>query len=163
MQATRDMHAAAIPMALVLLILLLVLAPAARAGELERSFAAGPGSRLVIALDFGSVEVERHAGDRIHLVATARGVGAGGVRFGAQADGGDVRLHGDAEPWVHWLRSAPGVRVKARVPAGVEVHVDAPAVVDVSGATMPPERGDAPAPLAPIASTFSAAGAAPAP
>jgi hypothetical protein len=109
---------------------------AAGAEDLDRSFAASSSGRLVIALEFGSVDVVRHDGDRIHLEAVSRGVGASGVRFAARSDGDDVYLESDAEPWVRWLQTAPRVRVRARVPRGVQVRVDAPSRVEVSGAEL---------------------------
>lgn len=120
-----------------LLGLLLGLALPAWGGELDRSFAVASGGKLIIALDFGSVDVERHEGDQIHIEARSRGVGASSVHFATRTEGRDVYFAGDAEPWVRWLNSAPGVRVRARVPEGVQVRVDAPSRVDVSGADVP--------------------------
>ena len=114
---------------------LAALAPAvgASADDLRESFRAARDGRLVIALEFGSVDVVRHDGDRVQLEAVSRGVGASGVHFDARSDGGDVYLASDAEPWVRWLQSRPRVRVRARVPRDVQVVVDAPSRVDVSG------------------------------
>ncbi|MGH0033113.1 MAG: hypothetical protein ACQGVC_25260 [Myxococcota bacterium] len=118
-------------------ILCLALAAAAlpaAAGELDRSFAVGRGGQLVIALDFGSVAVERHDGDELSIQATARGVGASSVRFDAHSEGRDVYFASDAEPWVHLLHTAPGVHVRARVPRGVSVEIQGPRSLDVAGA-----------------------------
>jgi len=114
------------------------LAMPAWAGDLARSFEASSGGRLVIALDFGSVDVVRHDGGPVRLEAIARGVGASGVHFGARADGPDVYLRGEAEPWVRWLRSAPGVRVRAHVPRGYRVELVRPRNVELVGAQIAP-------------------------
>lgn len=118
--------------------LLWLTASPALAGDLARSFAAGSGGRLVIALDFGSVDVVRHDGDEVRIEATSRGVGASGVRFAAHSDGSDVFLAGDAEPWVHFMHSQPGVRVRAQVPEDYRVEVESSPHVDVAGTLVVP-------------------------
>lgn len=112
-------------------LLALVLAAPAWGGELDRSFAAADGGRLVIALAFGSVAVRIHDEPTVRIAAVSRGVGASSVRFDAHTEGRDVFFRGTAEPWVAWLASAPGVRVEAWVPRGYRVELAEPGEVEV--------------------------------
>jgi hypothetical protein len=99
------------------------LAAAANGGELDRTFPAAGGGTLRIALDFGSVAVQTHEGSEIRLEAVSRGIGASGVHFDAHVEGRDVVLTGAAEPWLGWLHSSPGVRVRAWVPRTCAVQI----------------------------------------
>ena len=109
----------------------LVLAAPAWGGELDRSFEAAEGGRLVIALAFGSVAVRIHDEPTVRIAAVSRGVGASSVRFDAHTEGRDVFFRGTAEPWVAWMNSAPGVRVEAWVPRGYRVELAEPGEVEV--------------------------------
>jgi hypothetical protein len=120
----------------------LALAAPAWGGELDRSFEAADGGRLVIALGFGSVAVRIHDQPTVRIAAVSRGVGASSVRFDAYSEGGDVFFRGTAEPWVAWLHSAPGVRVEAWVPRGYRVELAEPGEVEVEAvAYLPPASG----------------------
>jgi hypothetical protein len=138
MRASRTLRRVTLALGSVFALLAAGPATPARAGDLARSFEAGSGGRLIIALDFGSVDVVRHDGDRVRLEAVARGVGASGVHFDARADGPDVYLRGETEPWVRWLRSAPGVRVRVHVPRGYRVELSRPRDVELVGAQIAP-------------------------
>lgn len=113
------------------------LAASAKGGELDRTFPAAQAGTLTIRLDFGSVAINTHDADEIRLEAASRGVGASSIHFDARAEGDQVLLTGAAEPWLAYLRSAPGVRVQAWVPQGTAVRIQAPEAVEV-------ERGDHP-------------------
>lgn len=103
-------------LARITLIVFLLTAFAASAEPFEQSLTAREGGALRIDLAFGTVEVERHAADDVHILASARGVGASSVRFLTERDGDDIVLRSEAEPWVALLRSVPSVRVRVRVP-----------------------------------------------
>lgn len=107
-----------------LLVLALAAAPAAAETYVKRFPVTGEGSRLVIALEFGAVEVVPHEAAEIRIEARARGLGASSVRFDARARGEQVHVTGDVEPWVAHLRAAPSVRVRAFVPHGTDVSVE---------------------------------------
>jgi hypothetical protein len=116
----------------VLLGFALLLAGPASGGELERTFPLGAGGKLVIALDFGSVAVLAHEDvETVRIQALSRGVGASGVHFAGHAEGEDVFFEGDAEPWLEYLQSAPGVRVRAWVPPQTRVTVRSAGDVEV--------------------------------
>jgi hypothetical protein len=129
-------------LALLSLLGLALAAPAARGGELDRSFEAAAGGRLVIALAFGSVAVRTHHEQSVRIAAVSRGVGASSVRFDAYAEGADVFFRGTAEPWIAWLHSAPGVRVEAWVPVGYRVELAEPGEVEVEAVALLPTSDD---------------------
>jgi hypothetical protein len=104
-------------------LLAIALGSSSRAEELLRSFPASEGGRLLIALDFGQVDVVTVEATELRIEARARGVGASGVHFDARSDGLDVVLTARAEPWVAWLQSAPRVQVRALVPATWQVDL----------------------------------------
>jgi hypothetical protein len=113
------------------------LAVTAGAGELDRTFSADQVRTVTIAVELGSVAVRTHDGDQIRLEAVSRGVGASSVHFDARAEGRELVLTGAAEPWVAWLATAPGVRVRAWVPRSTAVRIRAPRAVEVEQSDHP--------------------------
>jgi len=108
-----------------LLPLLLLLAPlSASADELVREFDVAAGGRLQIALATGNVEVVAHDGDRVRLEATARGVGASGVRFEVQRSDDTLILESHRDAWLGWLRTGPRVHVRAWVPRDLSLDIE---------------------------------------
>jgi len=107
-----------------MLLLCLCLPATAGANQLLEEFAAAGASSLRIQLDNGSVDVTTHDGQRIRLEASARGVGASGVRFSVDRSGGEIVLRRVSEPWLAWLRSGPRVHVRALVPRGLRLEVE---------------------------------------
>lgn len=105
----------------VLLLLALGTAPAAAEPFVKHLPAR---DRVVVALEFGAVEVVPHDAAEIRIEARATGLGASSVRFDARAREGHVLVTGRVEPWVTHLRASPSVRVRAFVPPGTDVSVE---------------------------------------
>jgi hypothetical protein len=107
-----------------MLLLCLCMPATAGANQLLEEFSAAGASSLRIQLDDGSVEVTTYDGQRIRLEASARGVGASGIRFSVDRSEGVIVLRRVSEPWLAWLRSGPRVHVHALVPRGLRLEVE---------------------------------------
>jgi hypothetical protein len=113
---------------------MLVLAMPANPEELERTFAAKEPGKLTIELDRGSVAIFAHDAPEVRVQARLRGVGASSVRLRTRQQGGQVVLQAEPEPWLALMRSRPGVRVRAWVPAHYQVEVRGGEGVEVESA-----------------------------
>jgi hypothetical protein len=122
---------------------LLVLATPANAEELERTFTAKGHGKLTIELDRGSVAVFTHDAPEVRVQARSRGVGASSVRMVTRQQGDDVVLRAEPEPWLALMRSRPGVRVRAWVPADYQVEVRGGDGVEIESGGIEPVRAAA--------------------
>lgn len=97
------------------------------AGEFEGTFPVTTAGTLTIELERGSVAVFAHDAPEVRIEAHTRGVGASNLHLVTRQQGSDVVLSAQPDPWLSLMRSRPGVRVRAWVPAAyrVEVHGDA--------------------------------------
>lgn len=111
----------------------LALALPASGDELEGTFPVTNDGTLWIELERGSVAVFTHDAPEVRIEAHSRGVGASNLRMVTRQQGSDVMLRAEPEPWLALMRSRPGVRVRAWVPAGYQVEVRGDAI-EVDGA-----------------------------
>ncbi len=102
---------------------LIVLAQPAGGEELSRRFDAKAGGKLTIELDRGRVDVFTHEADEVRLEARSSGLGASSMRLRARETADEVTLRAAPEPWLALMRSRPGVRVRAWVPADYRIEV----------------------------------------
>jgi hypothetical protein len=108
-----------------LLIGVLFAAPAV-AGDFEGEIPVKREAKLRIALERGDVSVVTHELETLRLEARARGSGASAIHFEVREDAAGWVLEGRAEPWLRWLSSGPNVNVRAWVPRGVALEIETP-------------------------------------
>ena len=106
-----------------LLIGVLVAAPAA-AGDFEGEIPVEREARLRIALERGDVSVVTHELETLRLEAKARGSGASAIHFEVREDAAGWVFESRAEPWLRWLSSGPRVNVRAWVPRAVALEIE---------------------------------------
>ena len=106
-----------------LLVGVLLAAPAV-AGDFEGEIPVQREAKLRIALERGDVSIVTHELETLRLEARARGSGASAIHFEVREDAAGWVLESRAEPWLRWLSSGPRVNVRAWVPRTVALEIE---------------------------------------
>ena len=106
-----------------LLVGMLVAAPAV-AGDFEGEIPVEREAKLRIALERGDVSVVTHELETLRLEARARGSGASAIHFEVREDAAGWVFESRAEPWLRWLSTGPNVNVRAWVPRAVVLEIE---------------------------------------